>query len=87
MERLEVFSSFSVFFFFFFFACECFYVTKSKPKKFKIKHLEVIWTGESLVNITRGEMVGYLLAEISNLKRQKRHFSLVNNETPLDLLK
>ena len=41
---------------------------KSKPKKFKIKHLEVIWTGESLVNITRGEMVGYLLAEISNLK-------------------
>ena len=56
------------FFFFFFFACECFYVTKSKPKKFKIKHLEVIWTGESLVNITRGEMVGYLLAEISNLK-------------------
>ena len=68
MERLEVFSSFSVFFFFFFFACEFFYVTKIKTKNLKIKHLEVIWTGESLVNITRGEMVGYLLAEISNLK-------------------
>ena len=67
MERLEVFSSFSVFFFFFFLRVNAF-TSKSKPKKFKIKHLEVIWTGESLVNITRGEMVGYLLAEISNLK-------------------
>ena len=79
MEGLEVSSSISIFsVFLYFFAHEFFYVMKNTPKRFKIKHLAIIWTGESLVNITRQEMIGH-----HSIIFYQRKFPILNEKSDL----